>query len=239
MLREVCLLLIDGISIAGSYHDHNQDSYSFSKIKNGYIVAVSDGLGSKKNSKIGSSYLCQSIIEVICNNEDSLLSIDAKELVRLIYEKWIKKLENYDITQCYATMLFLLIIENRLIAVRLGDGFISISADELVKVLFDCKENYFANETDCLTEDLNEDKFEVFEMEFSEFNGAILCSDGVGIGNMTEKEISSFTSEFIDGYNTMPQDEVSEDIKMWLANWTGSDDKTLAYIMSERRTADE
>lgn len=228
-------MIIDGISVMGSYHYQNQDSFACKEIKNGYVLVVSDGLGSKKYSKIGSNFLCESVIENVESINYNLKDITPNEFANLVYLSWKDKLKKYDIKQCYATMLFLIIYGNRLFAVRLGDGFIAINADEVIKVLYDKKDYYFANETDCLTERFNVDSLEVYEMEFEEFNGAILCSDGVGIGNMTETEISSFTYEFIDGYNTMSKYDINKDIYSWLNNWSGCDDKTLTYIISERR----
>jgi len=36
-----------GISIVGSYHDVNQDYFLSNSYKDGYIMVVSDGIGSK------------------------------------------------------------------------------------------------------------------------------------------------------------------------------------------------
>lgn len=228
-------MIIDGISIMGSYHNQNQDSFEVIEIKNGYVLVVSDGLGSKKDSKRGSSYLCKSVVENAELLEYRLRDISVYEFINNVYLTWKNKLKEYDINQCYATMLFLIIFESRLFAVRLGDGFISINADEIIKVLYDKKDCYFANETECLKEEFNIENLEIYEMEFEEFNGAILCSDGVGIGTMKEEEIRSFTNEFVYGYSTMSKEEVRKDIYNWLSDWTGSDDKTITYIISERR----
>lgn len=227
-------MLLDGISIQGSYHDQNQDSFKCKKLDKGFIVALSDGLGSKKNSKVGSSFLCESAIDIAEQLKDSLRTISPEEYIYRVYDSWIKKIGNYEIRECYATMLILLAYSGRIMAARLGDGFIGIWADNYVKILFDRKEDYFANETDCLTENIDFDKIELYELEVSELHGGVLCSDGVGIGNMIETELSSFTIDFVEGYCYMSQSEVTSDIGEWLKDWPGSDDKTLAYFVSER-----
>lgn len=227
-------MLLDGISIQGSYHDHNQDSFKYKKLDKGFVVALSDGLGSKKNSKIGSSSICESAIDISEQLKDSLRTISIEEYIQKVYDSWLEKVWNYEIKECYATMLIFLIYSGRIIAARLGDGFIGIWADNNMKILFDRKEDYFANETDCLTENIDFEKIELYELEVSELHGGVMCSDGVGIGNMTETELSNFTRDFVVGYCGMSQSEVTSDIGEWIRDWPGADDKTLAYFVSER-----
>lgn len=227
-------MLLDGVSIRGSYHEVNQDSYGFHLLDKGFIVALSDGLGSKKQSQFGSHALCESAIEIAEDMKDKLIDISPDEFVEKVHEKWKEKLSRYDLTECYATMLIFIIYAGRAFAIRLGDGFIGLWADGQVKVLFDRKEDHFANETDCLTENLLSDKLEIYELDVSELCGGVLCSDGVGIGNMLEKELTGFTKEFIKGYGDMKREDISADIQSWLKDWPGADDKTLAYFISER-----
>lgn len=227
-------MLLDGVSIRGDYHEVNQDSYNFHLLDKGFIVALSDGLGSKKQSHFGSKALCMSAIEIAEELKDRLIDISPDDFVVKVHELWKEKLSQYDISECYATMLIFIIYYGRALAVRLGDGFIGIWADDQVKVLFDRKDDYFANETDCLTEKLLLEKLETYEIDISELRGGVICSDGVGIGNMLETELSGFTKEFVEGYCDMKKDDISANIKSWLTDWPGADDKTLAYFISER-----
>lgn len=227
-------MLLDGVSIRGNYHEVNQDSYDFHLLDKGFIVALSDGLGSKKQSQFGSHALCESAIEIAEEMKDRLIGISPDHFVEKVHEQWKKKLSQYDLSECYATMLIFMIYAGRAFAVRLGDGFIGIWADGQVKVLFDRKDDCFVNETDCLTENLLSDKLEIYELDISELHGGVLCSDGVGIGSMSEKELTGFTKEFIEGYCDMNKKDISQDIQSWLEDWPGSDDKTLAYFITER-----
>ena len=226
-------MLINGISIQGSYHDKNQDSFICKKMNNIYVLAVSDGLGSKKTSEIGSRILCECACDVISENLDCVGKIAAMEYARLVHEKWTNKIRNYQISDCYATMLLLLVIPGKIIAVRLGDGFVAFWVDDHVQVLYDQKEDYFVNETDCLTENFDDTKVETLEIPYTVFHGGILCSDGVGIGNMTASEIKNFTKEYIEEYCHYPESKIIQEVEGWLKDWTGTDDKTLAFIMSE------
>lgn len=227
-------MLLGGISIKGSCHEQNQDSFGYQKLEKGFIAVLSDGLGSKKNSKAGSSFLCESAIETAQHLENMLSEISANEFIQRVYDRWTEKIGKDKIRECYATMLIFLAYADKGFAVRLGDGFIGIWMDDERKVLFDRKEDYFANETDCLTETLDFEKIEQCEMQISEFYGGVMCSDGIEIGNMEEAQLAGFTKDFVEGYCGMAQSEVTRDIGGWLKDWPGSDDKTLAYFIAER-----
>lgn len=226
-------MLLGGVSVKGSYHSVNQDFFIAQKIENGFVVALSDGLGSKKTSQIGSKAICESVVEEAVELKQNLADITLSEFIQNVHSRWLVKLLPHSINDCYATILALVFYNGRLLALRLGDGFIGFWTDDGVHVLFDKKETYFTNETDCLTESFNLDIFEFVECEISELNGGVMCSDGITIGEMREKDLKSFTKDFIEGYNTMSADEINKHIESWVKDWDGIDDKTLAYFISE------
>ena len=227
-------MILEGISVKGSYHDINQDSFRVEKIGEGFVAVLSDGLGSKSNSKYGSKGICDSVIDVASKYESKLMHCDPRKFLKEVHENWLIKISQMDVSSCYATLLAFAIYDGKGFAIRLGDGFVSFWADDKVKVLFDKKEDYFANETDCLTEELVFDKIEICEFEISDLRGGVICTDGVGIGNMTEPELRNFTMDFIEGYCDMSGTDIKSDIESWLQGWPGVDDKTLAFFISER-----
>lgn len=227
-------MLIDGVTVKGSYHDLNQDSYKLHILDKGFVAVLSDGLGSKSDSHIGSGTVCECTVEVAQGLGADLGEIEPEEFMKRVYQLWIERLDGYDVNQCMATMLVFVIYAGRAFAARLGDGFIGIWSEQELKVLFDKKTEYFANETDCLKGVLDLDKIEIYETEISELYGVVMCSDGVGIGNMSEDDLSSFTKEFVEGYCDMKTEEISQHIMSWLSDWPGVDDKTLAYYIAER-----
>ena len=164
-------MISGGISIMGSYHDVNQDYFLSKSYKDGYIMAVSDGMGSKSLSHFGSKCICESVYDVASNYTFDLDVISFKDIIYACHEEWKKRLADYDIKQCYATLLVAVIREKTIKAARLGDGFLAIYADGKVTCLYDKKENYFANETDCLKENLDREKIEIVEIEYSNFKG--------------------------------------------------------------------
>lgn len=227
-------MIIEGISVKGSYHDTNQDSFRVEKIREGFVVVLSDGLGSKRNSQYGSKAICDSVIDTAIKYESKLMYCDPRIFLKDVHANWLTRISERDVSSCYATLLAFVIYNGKGFALRLGDGFVSFWADDQVKVLFDRKEDYFANETDCLTEELLFGKMEICEFEISELRGGVVCTDGVGIGNMTEEELKNFTKDFVEGYCEMSGDDIVLDIESWLSGWPGADDKTLAFFISER-----
>ena len=222
-----------GISIKGSYHDINQDYFISESYKEGQIMVLSDGMGSKKLSQYGSKFICESVYSVINNYNLDINLFSFKDILYSCHKEWIKRLRKneYDISQCYATLLVVVVMKNKIKAARLGDGFLSIYVDNEIYCLFDKKDDYFANETDCIRENFDRDKIEVIELEYDKFKGAIACSDGIEVGTMQEKDLQDFTKEFIEEYSINDEKYIIEDVKNWLKDWTGSDDKTLAFVM--------
>ena len=103
----------------GSYHDVNQDSFLSKSYKDGYIMVVSDGMGSKSLSHFGSKCICESVYDVVSNYTFDLDVISFKDIIYACHEEWKKRLSDYDIKQCYATLLVAVIIEKTIKAARL------------------------------------------------------------------------------------------------------------------------
>lgn len=220
-----------GISLKGSYHEVNQDYYISKAFDNGYIMVVSDGMGSKKMSQYGSKTICKTIYDMISKKQVNLELLSFKDVLYLCHEEWKNRLISYDLSQCYATMLVVVISENKIRAARLGDGFIGVYTNEGVKCLFDKKEDHFANETDCLCECFIREKLEIAEIEFDSLFGILACTDGIEIGNMLENELINFTRDFVDEYRKCTKEQVVEEVESWLMDWPGGDDKTIAFLM--------
>ncbi len=232
-------MLLDGVSIQGSYHKENQDSFRCAMLDCGFVVALSDGLGSLKDSKTGSEAACASIVEMAEESGSRLVEINPKEFASLVHARWLEKLNGRDITQCYATMLFFVIYEGRAFAAKLGDGFIGLWLDDSLNILFDAKEDHFANETDCLTEKLAVDNISVFEKDVMEVHGGVMCSDGIEFEPMRCDELIRFTESFIKGNQGMRCEDITTHTTDWLRHWPGNDDKTIAFFITGEEQVDE
>ena len=224
-------MICGGVSLQGSYHNINQDNFCCNPLKNGYVMAVSDGLGSKSDSQYGSKAICESIISVLNRMDLCELKGKKEELIYSVHGEWKSRLSEMDISQCYATMLFCVVTPEMIIASRLGDGFLAVLCNGKVNVLFDKKDEYFANETDCFYEIFNMDKLEYIEMDNEGFEGAIACTDGIGIVPMDEQGYGNFAVDIIGEYKEKNIDDITANIHSWLEDWPGNDDKTIAFLV--------
>lgn len=231
-------MIYGSVSIKGSYHDNNQDSVYSGICNDCYVLVVSDGLGSKNNSKQGSQAVCDSIKDIVKSLDLTENKINEKIFIKKLHNKWLYKLKDNEINQSYATVLACIITPFEIIAFRLGDGFLSIITSEENLVLYDKKENYFENETDCIYEDLDLDKWEIKKIKNNKLLGAIACSDGIAVVNNCEEDYLSFSKELINSYKFDKKHEIEDDMKNWISNWPGSDDKTIAFIIKEGEKID-
>lgn len=226
-------MLPDGVSVKGISHKENQDSFACAELDGGFVMALSDGLGSLKDSKFGSDALCCSVVDTALSLDEHLAVTSAEEFISIVHYEWLKKLSGRDVSQCCATMLFLIFYKGRLLAARIGDGFIGVLSENFDEVLFDAKEDLYVNETDCMTEILSLSRAEILDVKVAEIKGALLCSDGVYLGDISKEKLLCFTNEFVEGYTGMSRSEIKLHIFEWLKDWPGSDDKTLAFFIPD------
>lgn len=225
-------MVIDGISVTGSYHQSNQDSFLCSTLDEGFVIAISDGLGSLRDSKAGSQALCKCIVQYAKELEGRLKYISPQDFVTNIHHRWLQSLASKDPSQCYATMLFVIAYQDRLFAGQLGDGFIGLWLDEDFTLIRDDKEINFINETNCLTENLELHLFVFVDTKVRTIHGALLSTDGFELNDMSLKTLKEFTKEFILGYRQMESIAIAKHVYAWLKDWPGCDDKTIAYAIN-------
>ena len=219
-----------GLSLTGSYHANNQDNYAARKVAGGYVLAVSDGLGSKKHSGAGSAALCAAACGVaeafLCNIRST------EEFIVKVHELWLDTLRknHLEIDSCRATVLIGVVGESDVWLFRLGDGFIGAVFDDDCAVLFDNKEGRFANETYCLGSTPNHNLWEVRHATFALFKGVVAGTDGLSLVN-DEMLLKKFTTDFCASYASMNINTVLTDIGNWLPKCKGIDDRTVAFVM--------
>lgn len=221
-------LMCGGVSIKGN-HDKNQDYYICRCFEWGAIVVVSDGLGSKIYSEVGSKAICEAVVE--CAEQCNGIINETDDFLQSIHTNWLKKIGDYDIKECYATCLIGLINKDGVFAAQLGDGFVCIADKNETLVLLDDKNQHFANETDCLCEIFQLELWRMAKLEAQDILAIILSTDGLRVGNETQNEIEEFCKDFYAGYNSNTTEEIEKDIHGWLTDWYGGDDKTIAFVM--------
>ena len=219
-----------GVSLKGK-HAINQDSFSALKVHGGYVVAVSDGLGSRPRSQAGSAALCQVACEVA---DEFSCDIDGEIFLRTIHERWLKTLteNNLSVDDCNATALIAVVDAKNIWAYRLGDGFICIAADDKAITLFDDKDGEFINATECLRAEFDFGKWERRQVTYKNFSGLVAATDGITF-ELNEKILSDFIKDFCANYSALELGEILADLKSWLPTLFGVDDKTLAFLLKE------
>lgn len=222
-----------GVSVCGSRHALNQDSVGFHRDGDAWILTVSDGLGSKKRSQIGSGALCAAAWTQLCLSVPEEVFRDPVEFLRQVHLRWLRELEGEVINDCCATALILLATPGKALSMQLGDGFIAAVADGSAHILLDDKSEHFINETDCLQEVFTPEFVRWEVIEYETFQGALMCSDGVEIGDMTEETLGGFTKNFCSEFSGISPGKVEYQVHKWLSGWPGTDDKTAAYLLNK------
>ena len=223
---------LGGVSICGSYHAVNQDSFVVNEIDGGAVLAVSDGLGSRKRSQAGSAAFCQAVSKIAENV--SFADFDDEKFLSKVHSTWLEILGTkfLKIEDCNATALIGLKIGDELRLFRLGDGFICAAFDDSAISLFDTKEDDFTNVTECLTENFNFELWECRRIKFKKFRGIVAGTDGVTF-EIDKENLNKFVAEFCKTYFENSLAEILTDIKSWLPTLRGIDDRTLAFMIEE------
>lgn len=224
---------IGGASVMGSYHEKNQDNILAEETAGGWLIAVSDGVGSCAYSEIGSTAACRTVGAVIKRFDGIPADVDL--FFREIHAGWISDVSSHGHTvcECYATLLFCFCRGNRLFAARLGDGIIGIKADGQDFLMFDTKKDHYNNETDCLFEVYDPSAWEVLDLECSRVEGVVATTDGLSLAQHERNAYMEFVSDIIAEYRKSTAEEIVADLHKWLPEWEGSDDRSVVFMMGE------
>lgn len=224
-------MICGGVSVIGSYHIINQDWYSTFSDNTVSVIAVSDGVGSKKHSHIGAEAICRVVVEEA--KKCSMEAICSDDFILNIQKRWQKSIGDHEIESCCCTVMFCIAKDGKVFLAQLGDGIAGIVNNSEVIVFYDDDENHYINETDCLTETINTEKWRMCCVEKSEDFGAVLCTDGIGIFPEAEDVYKQFVKEFVSEYSKMSKTDILDSIRKWVSEWSGYDDKTLAFMIME------
>lgn len=140
-------------SVKGALHEAadipNQDAYSVKRYKFGTILVVSDGLGSKRYSDIGSRAVGKAVDRAV-QIWNGYVEKDIRLLIPLIVSVWSMEIFPYSQRECGATCLFTIILNDGHVYLgQLGDGSIYVALDDELKLLRE-KEDDFTNLTVCM-----------------------------------------------------------------------------------------
>jgi serine/threonine protein phosphatase PrpC len=230
-----------GASIIGPMHIKNgipnQDSWKARQYKWGNVLVVSDGLGSKPHSDHGSKAACLAVFEAAKTYQNNRQA-KIPDILRLIHANWLVKVAPFSPSDCSATCLFAIQIDEQITLGRLGDGLIAVygESEKDCFILSDKKQDSFSNYTYSLHHEFKPNQWETVTIDSSSCKAILLCTDGISDDLLPESEIK-FTQEFVDEYRNIAPNMRAYKLKSMLSNWPvpcHSDDKTIAVLYKKR-----
>lgn len=222
-----------GVSLQGRYHKKNQDRYFCGETGKARLLAVADGLGSRMDSEIGAGAFVQAAYAALDARGGWLMGeADFARYLAELHACWLSLLAKQRMTpeKASCTALLCIVRPREIYAARLGDGFIGICADGETQLLYDTKENRFANETCCLGNVMRLKDWQMLRLDIRKFEGALACTDGVTIDrNRQEKFVQSFFAN----YRAESPRNIQKELATELKKLKSQDDKTLAFLLPE------
>ncbi len=225
-----------GESLAGPSHIAknipNQDSFLFVRKRKYTLLVVSDGLGSKPLSHIGSASACLAVKEELARfvkQRNQALPLPA--LLKNIVTRWESVIQPHSPKDCSATCLFLFATRRKILVARLGDGMVCLLGKNPENDIFlgDSKDGTFSNATFSLSDTHSTAEFNVNLFDRSDFRGAVLTTDGISADMENGKELL-FAKDVFSELDRMKFWKRRAFLRNMMENWPvphHTDDKTI------------
>lgn len=231
-----------GASVTGPMHLDlglpNQDSWMSRHYSWGEVVAVSDGLGSRPRSEVGSQAACLSVFEAAKayrRNPEA----GVEDILRLVHSHWLVKIAPYEPSECSATCLFVIRTNGNCLLAQLGDGLIAAYGTDSREsiLLIDRKQDSFSNLTHSLGNRFKPNQWQCRTVAAESFKAFVLCTDGISDDLIIDRQID-FTRELYLTYSECGYQKRTHEVYRWLKDWPvpgHSDDKTIACLFRKER----
>lgn len=211
------------VSVKGKNKALNQDYCVLHHFKNTFLMAVCDGLGSKKFSNIGAKYLAKSLAAILKRKQFDFDDLVKSESILLnLWQERINKL-GLSINECSTTLLCAIVGKKYAYFGRVGDGVIAVFADKTY-ILEDNGE--FSN----VTTPFGSQTMKWLQLDSSSIKSIGLCSDGIS-EIIDPRHIQAFFSEYIEEYKKIDSQTRKAEIRAWLNDFNNKgfcDDKSIA-----------
>ncbi|MFI3250505.1 MAG: protein phosphatase 2C domain-containing protein [Eubacteriales bacterium] len=213
-------------------HPVNQDSARTAQVGEATLLMVSDGVGSKKYSEVGSQSICnaaQTLLsqKEILPTETKATKKEVESYLTELHTLWKQGLEGRSPKDCGATALIAVIYPEQTHLFRLGDGFLCAVTSRESILLTDGEEG-FINTTNCLHEELEIDLWEYQSCQTKGLRGVIACSDGVKL-----EKPEQFSRDFLNAVFYDTPATIEKIITDTIDYQTNSDDKTMTVYLAE------
>ncbi|KEQ17885.1 PP2C family serine/threonine-protein phosphatase [Endozoicomonas numazuensis] len=208
----------------------NQDSVGIRTCRQYWAASVSDGLGSKPFSDVGSKLA----VKVVLNSlHDTIDSNDHHKFVTHLYNEWLKQISPLKATDAAATCLAAFGRGGDCVRlVQLGDGAI-LYRSRGVTSLFTSSDNKFGNETSALGSSRRFSDWSIIDIEIPEKgDGIILMTDGIS-EDIEPEDFPEFMQSMYESLRRKSTRARNSWLKRELKAWPTpghSDDKSIAVV---------
>ncbi|OED47531.1 hypothetical protein ACH42_02800 [Endozoicomonas sp. (ex Bugula neritina AB1)] len=208
----------------------NQDSVGICSSRHLWAACVSDGLGSKPFSDVGSKLAVKVALSNLYNAVDS---DDHQEFVTRLYNDWLKQIIPLKATDAAATCLAAFGLgNNRVRLIQLGDGVI-LYRSRGVTSFISSSGNKFGNETTALGSSKRFSDWDFIDIEISEKgDGVILMTDGIS-DDIEPVNFPEFMQSMYESLRRKSTRRRNSWLKQELMSWPTpghSDDKSIAVV---------
>lgn len=230
---------IIGINSTGKSHIkngiENQDSFGFRIGTEGIMISVADGLGSCKNSKVGSEKAIETVKELHeLIEKKKIKESSTSDMKDFAIAHW-KSIIMGDLNDFSTTLKFAFLTKAYIIMGGIGDGeaFASIDGNEFS---MSGHSDLFSNITYAMTKDIDEDKFEIVKLDLlpeTKVINIFMATDGITfeLKNGVQKDLMNHLEENVKKKGANYEKEIST----WINDLheKNGDDKTMLFLTSE------
>lgn len=234
-------IILNGISVIGERNkkanNPNQDAFGIKLSDKAALIAVADGLGSCKNSNIGSEYAIECITEWVINDLERYEVISDEMLVILnnkLIDRWKFKLSKVNYLTYDTTILYAIYIKNSLIIGGIGDGMILCHyGDETYDLSWD--KNEFSNRTVSMGSKKSKEliRSEIISISKEKLPATVLLmTDGIS-DDLNEKSKQELPKYLNVKLKELGMEKLQNELIDWISNWRTqghTDDKTLCML---------
>ncbi len=191
--------------------------YSLSK-GNTYVIALSDGAGSRKHSQYGAEISTKIICKLLTKKFNQLYSQNTDKIAQSLMNTILKyiiykaKQMNSSINDFASTLLFVAVKDSNYIMGHIGDGVIGRINNDGIEVLSHPDNGEYANQTYFITNPSTIDHFRINKGNIGNTTGFVLMSDGTSESLYDKKRqtLSPISKQMLEWLNTNDTKTVTE-----------------------------
>lgn len=224
-----------GVSEIGPSHissgKPNQDSWLKGNFTRYSCIAAADGLGSCAHSDVGSSLICQAVVNTVKFYNATRKDFIVEDFIKDVQTRYLKSITPFSIRDCSTTCLFgVLTPAEEVCIAALGDGLAAAVTTHGVEMLKDDKSSGFSNVVSAFSEKTTVSDWKYATFPEKECSAVVLCTDGIADDLENEE---GFVKSLVDVYSTKTTGEIMEELYNAINDWPvpkHTDDKTIACM---------